>query len=52
MINNSKEFRKRFETYFIKNGLKLSEILYSPVTYLDKCNAFLVGGSESNELFT
>lgn len=52
MINNPQEFRKRFESYFIKNGLKLSEVLYFPVTYLDKGKEFLLNCPAPYELFT
>lgn len=52
MINNPQEFGKRFESYFIKNGVELSEVLYSPVTYLDKGKEFLIEGCAPNELFT
>lgn len=52
MINNPQEFRKRFESYFIKNGVELSEILYSPVTYLNKYKEFSLGCHAPYELFT
>lgn len=52
MVNNLTEFRKRLETYFMKNGLELSEIIYYPVTYLDKGKEFFIGDPAPNELFT
>lgn len=52
MINNPKEFRKRVEKYFIAYGISLNEILYSPVTYLDKSEQFLIEAPSPSELFT
>lgn len=52
MINNPKEFRKRLETYFINNGVELSEIIYRPVEYVDKFKEFNIPYPAPYELFT
>lgn len=52
MISNPKEFRKRVETYFINNGVELSEIIYRPVEYVDKFKEFNIPYPAPYELFT
>lgn len=52
MIRNPKEFRKRLEEYLIKNGLNSNEIIYTPVTYLDKNKEFFIGSQPPYELFS